>query len=142
MRRADDLGAELRRTIGEPMAGPPDQAFLAGLAGVRRRVHERRVAMLGVLFLVAGGAVLFAAIPRQGEVPEPIADIARREAPVALIDDPEAALLLEAARLRLSGYGDPAVAPRKLRELIRRYPASRAAARAVAMLRDLEGSER
>ena len=144
MRRADDLGSEARRTLGEPGPGATDEAFLAALAAGRsRHLLRRRLVGLGVLAAILLVATM---LTTGGDEPDPIEPppdpvVAKREPP-PLVNDPAAALLLESARLRLEGFGDPQAVPETLRGVMTRYPRSVAAMEAAAILRDLEGRPR
>jgi len=144
VRRADDLGDEARRSLGEPAPGAPDAEFLAAIkAGRRRQILHRRLATAAVVLALAGLGAFLAIGEREPAPPEtdPIPSVAEVEPP-PLVDDPAAALLLEAARLRLEGFGDPMQAPDKLRNVMTRYPRSRAAAEAAILLRKIQGSPR
>jgi peptidoglycan/LPS O-acetylase OafA/YrhL len=137
MRRADDLGRDVRRDLGDPARTSPDAVFLAALGSARRRQSSRRwVATAAMLVVTAVAATLVFQTPSDNP-PTSIADPAPS---VALEDHPMAAVLLEAARLRLDGFGDPAVAGRKLDEVVKLYPGTRSAAQAAGLLRALEGS--
>ncbi len=111
-----------------------DRQFLARLhEGIdhaerkRRRGSVRTAMLLGVMALATFG--WYARRDNQE-------DIAVRPLPPAsrLVHNPIASMLLEAARLRLDGFGDRSAAAPRLRILIRDYPRTREAALARALL--------
>jgi len=102
-----------------------DQAFLQRLHGNIDRVERRRFAGRGAALLLVVAAAF--AWPREESTPA---------APVvALTDHPVAAVLLEAALLRLDGIGDPAAAKPRLEEIVNEYPGTRSAQRAAVLLK-------
>ena len=122
-----DIGAEARAALGPPPSGPDDRAFLAGLAGRRRRAVWRGIALTWGLTVAAAAMLLVAFSPSPAPVP---------------VEDPMAAILLESAELRLEGFGDAAEAPARLEEVVKLYPGTRSAARAEELLRGMEGRRR
>lgn len=140
MRRIEDLGREARRTLGEPGPGAADGAFLAGLARTRGRRRRRDLA-IGAGFAIALVIGAVAAWPRGSAEPVvPPEPAVRAAAP--LRSDPMAALLLEAARIRLDGIGDPAIARGRLREVIEEYPDTDSAREAAKLLHGLTDNGR
>lgn len=107
-----------------------DREFLARLHdGIDRAERKTRDRKLGTAMLLVACVAAAFAWPREPEsiaVPEP--------PPESRVQDPVASLLLEAARLRLDGFGDPAAAAPRLRTIIHDYPHTREADQARALL--------
>jgi hypothetical protein len=133
--RADEVGAAFRRDRGEVESGADEGSFLDGLASgiaTRRRSRRRRI--------VLGAVVAFVGVTAGAALLGGDDDVARSETevvrdPPVLRSDPDAAILLESARLRLDGFGDPAAAAPRLRAVTRLYPETREARDALALLR-------
>ena len=142
MSRIDEIAREVREHLGESGPGPSNARLLADLDRRRRsRVRGLRLSAAAVLLLLGGGAVLLlAGSPEPVVAPESVVTAAIIEPP--LTTDPMAAMLLESAKLRLEGYGDPEVARSTLREVLDTYPSTRSARRAGELLARMEGDDR
>jgi len=138
--RIEDIGGEVRLSRGQPGLGPNDAAFLAMLATARRvRLDRTRTVLGGLALGLLVAAALLVPVPR----PEPVV-VAHDPPPVEVPreTDPMAALMLESARIRLEGLGDPAVGVARLKELTERYPGSASAREAELLLAKLEENDR
>ncbi len=114
-------------------APPPrgdDREFLRRLD---RRIDRERTRWRTGLALAAVLAVGVAVWPR----PAPERPIV--EACEELREDPVATILLEAARMRLDGLGDPASARPRLERIVKDYAGTRAAVEAAALLEGEQG---
>jgi hypothetical protein len=134
----EDVAREVRSAGEAPGPGLSDADFLATLASARRVRANRIRGVLGGLALAASVALaVLLPVPR----PDPVPVVAVSE-PAPVETDPMAALMLESARIRLDGIGDPAVGVARLRELVATYPDSPSAREAETLLAKLEERER
>ena len=107
-----------------------DQAFLQRIHQNINRHERSRFALRGAAVLLVAAALF--AWPRADPTPAPTEPPA-----VALTDHPVAAVLLEAALLRLDGIGDRTAARPRLNEIVHEYPGTRSARRAAVLLKDM-----
>lgn len=146
MKRAEDLGREIGEELRPPKIGPADQEFLKVLHHGIHQSQRRRRALIGVLVgfllaIVAAGWLFGSEVPSHPPLgPETDAGLERPAPLQKKRSDPVAALLLEAAELRLEGYGDAAGAIDRLELVVATFPQTISAIRAAKILKRLKGS--
>jgi hypothetical protein len=146
VKRATEIGRQWREDVGQALPGPGGREFLERVdEGVRlaeRRARRWRllagsalVPVLLVMVVMASEIWRGNGAGRESRDGRPVAEVPHRQPR----DDPAAASLLESARLRLDGFGDPKQALPRLEDVVERYPGTRSAARAEALLERLRG---
>jgi hypothetical protein len=130
----EDVGIEVRKARGESGPGPSDTVFLASLTSDRRiRADRARGTLGGLTLAVAIALALLLPETRSGSVPA-----VPSPGQVSAETNPMAALMLESARIRLEGVGDPRVGVARLHEIVESFPDSPSAREALILLAQLE----
>ncbi len=146
MKNANDIGNEIARLIGNPDQGPSDEVFLTHFSQrvTRHRRHRRLVVGMAVVLIVAGATTswLLGTETLEEKPLKSLAPTLALEIPAThstILHDPVASMLLESARLRMDGFGDPTAAIPHLRLVIDTFPDSKSAIEATRILKQLGG---